>query len=125
MLDAVNLGGGGNGNRQSPKRRESVAGARSVSTRPIKDNSPEAKAAKAFFQAMNVLAFDPARFALIFSRAELAVQKRALETLIALIDLLAFRWDEAHYSTEEEREFLIAAKRAADAMAPFRERGML
>ena len=112
--------GGGNGPVKRGASNTSY-GTRSVSATPLRDSSPEAKAAKAFFQAMNVLTFDPAKFALIFIRADLAIQKRALATLIAMIDILAARWDNAHYHNDEEMEFVIAAKRAQDAIAPFRE----
>jgi hypothetical protein len=88
-------------------------------------SSPEDKAAQAFFRAMNVLAFDPAQFASIFARAELVIQKRALETLIQWVDVMAARFDRSDYRSEDELDFLLAAKRAQDAMLPFRERGML
>lgn len=124
MLDLINFDlGGDNG----PRRRVSIDEAK-VTRDTRQDRSPkgqEAKAANAFFGMLNVLSFDPRNFAWVFGRADLIIQKRALECLMAVVDLLASRFDNGFYDTEEEMEFALAAKRAQDAMLVFRQEGML
>jgi hypothetical protein len=90
-----------------------------------KDNSPEAKAAKAFFSVLNVLSFDPGVFAVLFMNQDFAVQRRVIECLVEIVDLSSFYLDEGFYNTEAEIEFGMAAKRAQDAMEAFRNHGML
>lgn len=123
MLDLINfdLGGGNNPRRGQPRETSVVRDTRA-------DRIPsgkESKAANQFFDILNVLSFDPKTFAWIFCRANIVIQRRAMECLLEVVDLLALRFDNGFYDTQEEMEWFLTAKRAQDAMLVYRQEGML
>jgi len=121
----LNLNVGGNGQRSAPRSIDNGPAVRSISdNRPRIDKSPEGKGARELAKAMNVLSFDPNAFAWVMAREDFIIQKRALESLLAMVDLWANRVGIAGQS-DEELELAITAARARDALSVFRDRGML
>lgn len=82
--------------------------------------TPEQAAAQKFTQAVSTLDFRPKAFAVIIGMSSDAVQRRCLVTMMAFVDYLAEKFDNALYTGEEEFELCIQAKRMQDAMVHFR-----
>lgn len=116
--------GGGNRNLL-PKTPIPSTGTRRVSAKAVKDNSPETKAAFAFFNTLNTLTFDSGKFALALSRADPVIQLRVIDLLLSVIDLNAFRYDEGYCTNAEDYEAGIRAKRIQDSLQVYRDSGML
>jgi hypothetical protein len=126
VLDLINFGGSGGGQGRKKNNNSMTTGVTRVSSKRLPQKvSPEAKASRSFFDILNVLSFDPTVFALVFVQEDMQVQKRTLECLLEVIDLIVYNLDQGFYENDEDIEFGWAAKRAQDAMSVFRELGML
>lgn len=80
----------------------------------------EQQGADSFVKAVSTLDFRPGVFAVIIGMSSHAVKLRCLQVLMAVVDNLAEKFDNALYVDDDEMELCIQAKRMQDAMIHFR-----
>lgn len=79
----------------------------------------EVAEANRFINGISVLDFNPNVWAAFVGMSSVAVQERVLGLFMALVDHLSRKIDMDLWSSDEELELCVKAKRMQDAMRPF------